>query len=58
MTDIVQVIETIEHGLLKPKGKSNRPRNKMELDERMAYYGVVINLQRSTKMISFSASKA
>ncbi|HEX9090635.1 MAG TPA: serine hydrolase domain-containing protein, partial [Anaerolineales bacterium] len=40
MADLAQVIEAIEHGLLKPKGKSDRPRQKMELDERMVYYKV------------------
>ncbi len=40
MTDLEQVIETIEHGLLKPKGKSDRPRKRMELSQRMEYYKV------------------
>lgn len=40
MTDLPKVIETIEHGLLKPSGKSSRPRKKMELSQRMEYYKV------------------
>jgi CubicO group peptidase (beta-lactamase class C family) len=40
MTDLAQVIETVEHGLLKPTGSSNRPRKKMELSKRMEYYRV------------------
>ena len=40
MTDLEQIMHTIEHGLLKPKGKTVRPRKPMDLDKRMAYYKV------------------
>lgn len=40
MADINSAIEAIEHGLLKPKGETDRPRKKMHLALRMEYYKV------------------
>ncbi|MGE5124537.1 MAG: serine hydrolase domain-containing protein [Acidobacteriaceae bacterium] len=40
VTDLGGAIQAIEHGLLKPTGKSGQPAKKMELSKRMAYHKV------------------
>ena len=40
MTNLERAIQAIEHGLLKPKDKKDRPARKLELSKRMAHYKV------------------